>query len=139
MQIMVPLDGTHDYADVRRFVGGVAALVHAADPDSTTLEWEVSRRSGKVFLDVNMNREGANIAAAYSVRPEPGATVSAPFEWGEIDTVEPAHFTMATLFERISEAGDPFSEVATSEGQSLAGALGELAAFRGPGRKGHGR
>jgi bifunctional non-homologous end joining protein LigD len=136
MQIMVPLDGSHDYADVRRFVGGVAALVHAADPDSTTLEWEVSRRSGKVFLDVNMNREGANIAAAYSVRPEPGATVSAPFEWGEIDTVEPARFTMATLFERIGEAGDPFSEVATSAGQSLAGALQELGAIRSSGREG---
>jgi bifunctional non-homologous end joining protein LigD len=64
MQIMVPLDGTHDFGEVRRFIGAVAELVHAADPDTTTLEWDVSRRAGKVFLDVNMNREGANIAAA---------------------------------------------------------------------------
>jgi bifunctional non-homologous end joining protein LigD len=130
MQIMVPLDGSHDYSDVRSFVGGVAGLVHAADPDSTTLEWEVSRRTGKVFLDVNMNREGANIAAAYSVRPEPGATVSTPFEWGDIDTVEPARFTIETVFERIAEAGDPFSPVATSAGQSLAEALEQVGVQR---------
>jgi bifunctional non-homologous end joining protein LigD len=134
MQIMVPLDGSHDYSDVRTFVGGVAGLVHAADPDSTTLEWEVSRRSGKVFLDVNMNREGANIAAAYSVRPETGATVSAPFEWQEIEDIEPGLFTMATIFERIGDVGDPFSPVATSAGQSLAGALQEVAAPRRSGR-----
>ncbi|HYP25064.1 MAG TPA: hypothetical protein VEV43_15970, partial [Actinomycetota bacterium] len=65
MQIMVPLDGTVDYDHVRGFVGTVSDLVHAADPDTTTIEWEVSKRSDKVFLDVNMNREGANIAAAY--------------------------------------------------------------------------
>jgi bifunctional non-homologous end joining protein LigD len=71
MQVMIPLDGTHDYDSVRGFVGTVSDLVHAAEPQVTTLEWEVSRRTGKVFLDVNMNRGGANIAAAYSVRPEP--------------------------------------------------------------------
>ena len=131
MQIMVPLDGSHDYSDVRAFVGGVAGLIHAADPDLTTLEWEVSRRSGKVFLDVNMNREGANIAAAYSVRPEPGATVSTPFEWEEIEEIEPGLFTMETIFERIGEVGDPFSPVATSTGQSVAAALHDLGAFGG--------
>ena len=128
MQIMIPLDGTHGYAEVRRFVGGVADLVHAADPDSTTLDWEVSRRAGKVFLDVNMNREGANIAAAYSVRPEPGATVSAPFRWDELDAIEPARFTIRTILERVAEIGDPFLLVAESPGQSLDQALGRLEA-----------
>ena len=126
MQIMVPLEPVHDYETVRRFVGGVAALVHAADPDTTTMEWEIPRRAGKVFLDVNMNREGANIAAAYSVRPEPGATVSTPFEWDELDEVEPRLYTMATVFERVAEAGDPFLPVATGPGQSLDRALEEL-------------
>jgi bifunctional non-homologous end joining protein LigD len=126
MQIMVPLDGRHDFSDVRRFIGAVAELVHGADPETTTMEWEVSRRAGKVFLDVNMNREGANIAAAYSVRPEPCATVSTPFLWDELDRVEPAMFTMETIFDRIAEAGDPFLPVATEPGQSLDRALDEL-------------
>jgi bifunctional non-homologous end joining protein LigD len=126
MQIMVPLDGSHDYDEVRGFVGAVSDLVHQAERDATTLEWEVAKRSGKVFLDVNMNREGANIAAAYSVRPEPGATVSAPFRWDEIDDIEPPAFTMATMFERVEEAGDPFLPVATGPGQSLVSAIKAL-------------
>jgi bifunctional non-homologous end joining protein LigD len=128
MQIMVPLDGTNDYNDVRAFIGAVAELVHAADPDTTTMEWEVSRRAGKVFLDVNMNREGANIAAAYSVRPEPLATVSTPFSWHELDDVDPTDHTMATIFERIAEVGDPFEPVASGSGQSLHTALAQLEA-----------
>jgi bifunctional non-homologous end joining protein LigD len=126
MQIMVPLDGSHNYDEVRGFVGSVSDLVHQAEPDATTLEWEVTKRSGKVFLDVNMNREGANIAAAYSVRPEPGATVSAPFHWSEIDEVEPNAYTMATMHERVGEVGDPFLEVAKGPGQSLAQAIETL-------------
>jgi bifunctional non-homologous end joining protein LigD len=128
MQIMTPLDGSHDYEDARAFIGSVAELVHAADPETTTMEWEVPKRAGKVFLDVNMNREGANIAAAYSVRPEPGATVSAPFTWEELDDVAPEIFTMATMLERINAAGDPFAPVASGPGQSLDAALSELAA-----------
>lgn len=126
MQIMVPLDGTTDYDHVRGFVGAVSDLVHAADPETTTLEWEVSKRGAKVFLDVNMNREGANIAAAYSARPEPGATVSTPFEWDELDEIHPSDYSMESIFERIAAAGDPFLPVATGSGQSLKKAIEEL-------------
>jgi bifunctional non-homologous end joining protein LigD len=128
MQIMVPLDRTQTYDEVRGFVGAVSDLVHAADPSTTTLEWEVSRRTGKVFLDVNMNREGANIAAAYSLRPEPGATVSTPLHWDEISEITPAHFTIETVFDRIAEVGDPFAPVAEGPGQDLADAIKELGA-----------
>ncbi|HEV2754824.1 MAG TPA: non-homologous end-joining DNA ligase [Actinomycetota bacterium] len=126
LQIMIPLDGKLDYDHVRGFVGSVSDLVHAADPDTTTVEWEVSKRSDKVFLDVNMNREGANIAAAYSARPEPGATVSAPFHWDELDHVEPGMFSIETIFDRIAEAGDPFLPVARGPGQSLDAAIDKL-------------
>ena len=126
MQIMVPLDGTHDYDEVRGFVGEVSDLVHAADPDTTTLEWEVKKRPGKVFLDVNMNREGANIAAAYSVRPEPGATVSTPFSWDELHSVHPSRYSIATIFERVHQVGDPFLPVAEGPGQSLDEAMKAL-------------
>jgi bifunctional non-homologous end joining protein LigD len=126
MQIMIPLDGSHDYDEVRGFVGAVSDLVHAADPESTTVEWEVSKRADKVFLDVNMNREGANIAAAYSVRPEPGGTVSTPFGWDELEDIHPSHWSMETVFERVGELGDPFLPVAQGPGQSLTAAIKEL-------------
>lgn len=128
MQIMIPLDNTTDYDHVRGFVGAISDLVHEADPETTTLEWEVSKRTGKVFLDVNMNREGANIAAAYSVRPEPGGTVSTPFSWDEIDDIYPHLFTMETVFERIATVGDPFLPVAEGLGQALAPAIKALGA-----------
>jgi bifunctional non-homologous end joining protein LigD len=111
---------------VRRFVGWVADLVHAADPGTTTMEWDIPKRAGKVFLDVNMNREGANIASAYSVRPEQGATVSTPFYWDELDRIQPDHYTMATMFARTSAVDDPFTPVATGPGHSLASALQTL-------------
>lgn len=129
MQIMVPLDGSHDYEDVRAFIGAVARLVNKADPSTTTMEWDIPRRAGKVFLDVNMNREGANIAAAYSVRPERGATVSAPFGWDEIEKIEPADYSMTTMLDRLAEAGDLFAPVASGAGQNLGVALTALEAL----------
>ncbi len=126
VQIMLPLDGTHTYDEVRGVVGAISELVHQADPSVTTLEWEVSKRTGKVFLDVNMNREGANIAAAYSVRPEPNATVSTPFEWDELDTIE--NHNIESIFERITTVGDPFLPVAKGPGQSLRPAIEALGA-----------
>ena len=127
MQIMIPLDRTVSYDEVRGFVGAISDLVHAADPETTTLEWEVSKRTGKVFLDVNMNREGANIASAYSVRPEPGAPVSAPLAWDEIAEIDPADLTIRTIFERIDSLGDLFAPVQTQE-QSIAAAIKDLKA-----------
>lgn len=126
MQVMVPLDGTHDYTEVRRFVGAVSVMVNQADGEATTMEWEVAKRPRAVYLDVNMNREGANIACAYSVRPEPTATVSTPFAWTELDAIDPKDHTIATIFERIDAVGDPFLPVATGPGQNLSDALDEL-------------
>ncbi len=126
MQIMIPTAGKYDYDTIRGFVGTISDHVHAADPDTTTVEWEVTKRGHKVFLDVNMNRQGANIAAVYSVRPEPGATVSTPFTWDELDEIEPGDWNMETIFDRIAVVGDPFRPVAEGPGQSLDAAIKEL-------------
>src|SRR3712207_3711287 len=107
MHIMVPVHGSLDLTEERSFIGALAELVHKADPETTTMAWEIPKRAGKVFLDVNMNREGANIAAAYSDRPERGATVSAPFSWDEIENVSPERYTIETIFDRVAEVGDP--------------------------------
>jgi bifunctional non-homologous end joining protein LigD len=128
MQIMVPLDRSHDYDTVRGFVGAVSDIVHEADPETTTVEWEIRNRENKVFLDVNMNRSGANIAAAYSVRPEPNATVSTPFGWDELDDIDPQDFTMATIWDRIADVGDPFLPVAEGPGQNLDAAIEAIGA-----------
>ncbi|MFP5299367.1 MAG: hypothetical protein ACLGHL_10315, partial [Actinomycetota bacterium] len=126
MQIMIPLDRSHDYSEVRRFVGAVSTMVHEADSEATTMEWEVKKRPQAVYMDVNMNREGANIAAAYSVRPEPEASVSTPFGWEELGDIHPKDHTIGTIFDRVAEVGDPFLPVAEGSGQNLGPALEQL-------------
>ena len=128
MQIMLPLDRSHTYGEVRGVIGTISDLVHEADKQATTLEWEVKRRTGKVFLDVNMNRQGANIAAAYSVRPEVGAPVSTPVTWDEIDDLDPSDYNIETIFDRLAEVGDLFLPVAEGPGQSLNDAIEKLGA-----------
>src|SRR5206468_5797943 len=110
MQIYVPITPGFTYAQVRDFVGRVGQFIRQADPDRVTMEWEVRKRTGKVFIDHNMNRVGANIAAVYSVRPEPGATVSTPLAWKEVKarTVRPGDFTIASVWTRLKRRTDPF-------------------------------
>jgi bifunctional non-homologous end joining protein LigD len=124
MQIYVPITPGFTYGAVREFVGTVGHVLRKADPDRVTMEWEVRRRTGKVFVDHNMNRIGANIAAVYSVRPEPGATVSTPLTWDEVEDggVRPQDFTIATIWGRLRSKGDLFRGV-LDDRQDLSAAL----------------
>jgi bifunctional non-homologous end joining protein LigD len=112
MQIYVPVTPGHTYEETRGFVGAIGRAILRADPDRVTMEWDVSKRTGKVFVDHNMNRLGANIASAYSVRPEPGGTVSTPLTWEEVEAgASPQDFTIATVHDRFAEVGDLFRGV----------------------------
>jgi bifunctional non-homologous end joining protein LigD len=127
MQIFVPIEPRYSYAQVRDLVGTVGRLIRAADPDHVTMEPRVADRDGHIYIDHNMNREGANIAAVYSLRPEPGAPVSTPMTWEEVAAggFEPRDFSMATVFERFAERGDLFAGV-LEEPQDLDAALEAL-------------
>jgi bifunctional non-homologous end joining protein LigD len=124
MQVYVPITTGFTYAEIREFVGKVGHLLRQADPKRVTMEWEVKRRTGKVFVDHNMNRVGANIAAVYSARPEPGATVSTPVTWKEVEagTIRPQDFTIATIWPRLKRRKDPFRGV-LDEPQDISAAL----------------
>jgi bifunctional non-homologous end joining protein LigD len=112
VQIYVGLDPAPSYKEVRNFVGTVGRAIRAADPDRVTMDWDIKKRTGKVFIDHNMNRLGANISAVYSVRPEPGATVSTPLTWDEVEAgVHPSDFTIASIHERLEDVGDLFRPV----------------------------
>ena len=87
------------------------------------MAWQISKRTGKVFIDHNMNRSGANISAAYSLRPEAMATVSTPMTWDEIDAgITPQDFRIENVWERFDKLGDLFEGVRTQP-QDLAPAL----------------
>lgn len=126
MQIYVPLDGTSTYEETRAFVTELSTLINRADPELTTMEWDVGRRAGKVFMDAKMNRAGASLAAPFSVRAQWAAPVSMPFEWDEMDSVDPGAFTLATALDRLAAQGDPFAPVASGPGNALGPALAAL-------------
>jgi bifunctional non-homologous end joining protein LigD len=126
MQVYVPLDPIHDYGDVRAWVERCCALINRADPHRTTMAWDISRRDGRVFLDHNMNVEGKNIAATWSLRPEPHAPVATPLRWDEVaQDVWPQDFTIRTVHREVDERGAFFAPVLAG-GQDLRAASAAL-------------
>ena len=83
-------------------MGRCGRLILQADPDRVTMAWKIADRTGKIFIDHNMNRSGANIAAAYSMRPEPRAPVSTPLTWDEVAAggFEPQDFRIDNVWDR---------------------------------------
>jgi bifunctional non-homologous end joining protein LigD len=118
LHVYVPLAPVHEYARVRKFVETVGRLLAAADPENITMEWDIPKRAGKVFVDHNQNVAGKTIASVYSVRPRRGAPVSTPIHWEELDEIDPADFTIATIWGRLRRHGDIFAPV-LSGGQTL--------------------
>jgi bifunctional non-homologous end joining protein LigD len=123
--ILVPLDRRSTYEDSRRFCEHVAGAVARTHPKLATTEWSKTRRRG-VLIDANQNGEGKTIASVYAVRPWPGAPVSTPFHWDEVNTkLDPSTFTMPTVLERVALLGDLYEGVLTTR-QSLSKALAKL-------------
>ena len=123
IQIYVPVEPGWSYDQVRDFVGTLGRTIERADREHVTMAWQIDKRTGKVFIDHNMNRRGANISAVYSLRPEAGATVSTPLLWEEVDEgVTPQDFRIDNVFERFEKLGDLFEGVRTSP-QELGPAL----------------
>jgi len=112
LHIMIPLGARYSYDQARRFAELLVAIAHERMPALTTLEWRKARRGKKVFLDIARNAKGQTTAAAYSLRPYPGATVSAPLEWKEVKTgLKPSAFNIATIVPRLKKKGDLFKGV----------------------------
>ncbi|MFL6189908.1 MAG: non-homologous end-joining DNA ligase [Actinomycetes bacterium] len=138
MQVFVPLDGTHTHSDAREFVERVGRLVVRAYPEKATMAWPVADRAGKIFIDHQMNRAGANIASVYSLRPLPGAPVSTPLDWDELDDdIEPNDFRIDNVWDRFAE-GDRFRSVLDDK-QSLIQAMEALGLTPGPPEEPRGR
>jgi len=95
------------FGELRRAAQAFAREVERRVPDlATTTWWRKDRDPALVFVDYNQNTRDHTIASAYSVRGVPEATVSAPVSWDEIDHVQPAQFTIATMPGRFAELGD---------------------------------
>ena len=123
LHICVPVLRQFDYAAVRSVAETFGGFLQRARPRDVTLEWSVDKRGGKIFVDVNQNARIKNLAAAFSPRPKPGAPVSMPLRWDELDEVYPTDFTILTAPARIAEVGDPWADI-LSHKHDLAALLG---------------
>ncbi|MEO5574627.1 MAG: DNA ligase D [Gaiellaceae bacterium] len=125
IHILVPVSRRHTYGQTRELAEIVAGAIARAHPGLATTEWTKAKRRG-VLIDSNQNGEGKTIASAYSVRPKPGAPVSTPLRWEEVnESLDPAAFTMDAVLERVAQEGDLFEGVLTTK-QSLSEALRSL-------------
>jgi DNA ligase D len=107
IHIYVRIEPRWGFADVRRAALAFAREVERRTPaDATTTWWRKDREPDKVFVDYNQNARDHTIASAYSARGVVEGTVSAPIAWDEIDDVEPAELTIATMPERYARLGD---------------------------------
>jgi bifunctional non-homologous end joining protein LigD len=106
--IVVALDGEADFEPVRRFSQGAGAVLVKRHPALFTQEFIKADRGGRIFVDTGRNGYGATFAAVYALRPKPGAPVSAPCSWAEIErgAVGPQTFTLRSMAARFAEAGD---------------------------------
>jgi len=111
--IVVPVDGSATTADVARFAHRVGTRLVARDPDRLTQEFSKADRAGRILVDTGRNGYSATFAAAYAVRAKPGAPVSAPCTWDEIERgeVAPRTFTVRTMADRVAHVGDIWSDM----------------------------
>jgi bifunctional non-homologous end joining protein LigD len=125
IHVLVPLARRHTYEEAREFSEIVAGAIARAHPKLATTEWVRAKRRG-VLIDSNQNGWGKTIASVYSVRPKPGAPVSTPLRWEELDaSLDPASFTMEAVLDRVAREGDLFEPVLTTK-QTLTGAFRAL-------------
>lgn len=112
LHIYIPLGAKYDYDQSRQLAELIVTQVHHEIPSFTSLERSPAKRKTKIYLDYLQNRTVQTIAAPYSARPKPGATVSAPLHWEEVKKgLSIQDFTIETIHGRLKEMGDIFKPV----------------------------
>ena len=112
LHVAVPLDREEDFDSVRAFARRLAEIVVNGDREHRTLEQRKERRLERVFVDTNRNAYAQTVAPAYAVRARPGAPISLPLDWSELNKndLRPNGVTIRTVFERLEKARDPWRD-----------------------------
>ena len=106
--VVVPLGARATWKTCGTLAHEVAEELLSRGPTLLTHEFSKADREGRIYVDIGRNRPGATFAAAYSVRPKPGAPVSAPCTWEEVESgaALPQTFTLRTMAARLDAVGD---------------------------------
>jgi bifunctional non-homologous end joining protein LigD len=127
LHIVVPLDGKTPMGDAARFANAVGAALVQRHPDRLTQEFSKADRGTRIYVDTGRNGYSATFAAAYAVRAKPGAPVSAPCTWEELEQgdASPQAFTVRNMAERVDRVGDVWADMRKSR-YSVASRLKKL-------------
>jgi bifunctional non-homologous end joining protein LigD len=118
LHIFVPGAPIYTYDQTRSFAEIIGRMLDRKRPDRITMDWDVSKRKGRVFFDHNQNARGKTLASIFSVRPTPAATVSMPVAWKALPGVKPTDFTMLNVPGLLAKKGDPWQGI-MEKGQDL--------------------
>lgn len=118
IHLYVHLAPRWDAVQVRAGAVALARELERRHPALVTASWWKEERGHRVFVDYNQNAPHKTVFGAWCVRPRPTGQVSTPFGWDELDTIDPEAWTIATVPDRLSARGDPWSEL-TATPQSL--------------------
>jgi bifunctional non-homologous end joining protein LigD len=120
IQVWIPVAAGLDFHDTRSWTEQLSKAIAAVVPGLVSWKWDISERAGLARLDYTQNVHHKTLVAPYSPRPAPGAPVSAPIAWDELDdpSLRPDAFTIRTVLDRVAERGDEFRLV-LGEGQRL--------------------
>jgi bifunctional non-homologous end joining protein LigD len=110
LHVFVPVERTLDFDAARHASEMVGRHLMSLHPKDITMEWSVPKRTGKIFIDYNMNVRGKTLNVAYSPRGVPGAPVSMPLTWEELKTAHPLDFTLTNAAARLARTGDRWAE-----------------------------
>jgi bifunctional non-homologous end joining protein LigD len=126
LHVFVPIRRTIDFDAARHVSELVGRHLQRLHPKDITLEWSIPKRTGKIFMDYNMNVRGKTLNVAYSPRGAPGAPVSMPLTWDELAGAHPLDFTLGNAPQRLARTGDRWRE-ALQKKQDLEKALARTA------------
>jgi bifunctional non-homologous end joining protein LigD len=108
LHVVVPLVPAAETDAVKMFSMAVAEALAARHPDDFTTEGRIAKRNGRLYLDIGRNGYAQTMAAPYAVRAKPGAPVSVPLDWSELDDWVPGRHTLRTIDDRLARP-DPWA------------------------------
>lgn len=126
LHIYIPLGAKYTHDQARDFAHLMAIEVNKREPKLTSIERNPAKRPHKIYVDYMQNRHGQTLAAPYSVRPTPDATVSTPLHWDEVTKgLSPGQFTIKNIHNRLRQTGDLWKPV-TGKGVDIVKVLNRI-------------
>ena len=113
LHIYVPIEPIYSFQQVQKASGFIARVIEKVIPEIATTERTVKKRGPKVYVDYLQNARGKTIASVYSVRPRPGAPISFPVSWEEIEKgqIHPGKYHLRNVPALLGKQGDLFDPV----------------------------